>query len=215
MTSLTPDLAVIDGVPRVSSLAIADHFQKRHEQVLRKIRQMSLECPSEFNEHNFVLVEYTDEKGEDRPMYQLSRDGFTLLAMGFAGKKALAWKIRYIEAFNAMEKALLDKSRRQALRQERKKALSLPQPSYRDKCADVTAKMLKLRSDLFTISTDMVHVFRDPFWGPGFIPEDKKPFAEAMNYAIQCFFMAVNKDFEAMERLFTAYVEGEKLMNPI
>ena len=49
-----------------------------------------------------------DEQGKPRPMYQLSRDGFTLVAMGFTGKRALEWKVRYIEAFNAMERALIE-----------------------------------------------------------------------------------------------------------
>lgn len=53
-------------------------------------------------------ADFTDEQGKLRPMYQLSRDGFTLVAMGFTGKKALDWKVRYIEAFNAMERALLE-----------------------------------------------------------------------------------------------------------
>ena len=101
-----PEVSVINGTPRVSSLAVAEHFQKRHTEVLRSIRSITPEVAPEFNERNFASVEYADEKGEMRPMYQLSRDGFTLLAMGFAGKKALAWKIRYIEAFNAMERAL-------------------------------------------------------------------------------------------------------------
>jgi hypothetical protein len=89
-----------------------------------------------------------------------------------------------------------------------------PQPPYREKCAGITAKMLALRGDLFLASQEMMHVFRDPFWGRhGDILEDRKPFADAMNYAIQSFFMAVNKDLEAAQLLFNAYVEGEKVLN--
>lgn len=88
-----------------------------------------------------------------------------------------------------------------------------PQPSYREKCAEVTAKMIRLRGDLFIVSSEMMEIFRDPFWGPaGTIPENKEPFAASMNRAIQSFFMAVNKDIEAAELLFNAYVEGEKMM---
>lgn len=133
MTTPSPELVVIDGQPRVSSLAIAEHFQKRHDHVLRKIRQITTECPPEFIAPNFGETNYSDEIGRSLPMYQLSRDGFTLLAMGFAGKKALAWKIRYIEAFNAMEKALLERERKKALREARQKALPAPQPTYREK----------------------------------------------------------------------------------
>jgi Rha family phage regulatory protein len=108
MTNLIPAVQLIDGYPRVSSLSISEHFEKAHADVLKSVRKIASDCPVEFNEGNFSLVEYTDEKGELRPMYQLSRDGFTLVAMGFTGRKALAWKGRYIEAFNAMERALLE-----------------------------------------------------------------------------------------------------------
>ena len=108
MTNLIPAVQLIDGHPRVSSLSISEHFEKTHADVLKSVRKITLECPQEFNEGNFSLVNFTDAKGESRPMYQLSRDGFTLVAMGFTGKKALAWKVRYIEAFNAMERALLE-----------------------------------------------------------------------------------------------------------
>lgn len=54
------------------------------------------------------MVEYKDAKGESRPAYNLTRDGFTILVMGFTGKAAMKWKIRYIEAFNAMEQKLLE-----------------------------------------------------------------------------------------------------------
>ena len=107
MTNLLPAVQLIDGHPRVSSLSVSEHFEKRHTDVLRSISNVASECPTEFNERNFASVNYTDEKGESRPMYLLSRDGFTLVAMGFTGKTALAWKVKYIEAFNAMEQALL------------------------------------------------------------------------------------------------------------
>ena len=105
-----PDLAVINGIPYVSSLNIADHFQKRHADVLEAIRRVSSECPPEFIERNFSLNKYSDDIGRELPMYHLTRDGFSLLAMGFTGKKALAWKVKYIEAFNAMERELLEQA---------------------------------------------------------------------------------------------------------
>ena len=107
MTTSFPTLTVINGVPSVSSLDIAEHFQKRHDHVLRKIRQIISECQPEFTAPNFGVSEYVDDTGRSLPMFNLTRDGFTLLAMGFAGKVALTWKVRYIEAFNAMEQAIL------------------------------------------------------------------------------------------------------------
>ena len=108
MTNLIPAVQLIDGHPRVSSLSISEHFEKPHDAVLKSVRKIVSECPAEFDAVNFYAVNYTDAKGESRPMYQLSRDGFTLVAMGFTGKKALAWKVKYIEAFNAMEQVILD-----------------------------------------------------------------------------------------------------------
>ncbi len=84
--------------------------------------------------------------------------------------------------------------------------------TYREQCAEVTARVLALRNELFRVSDDMTEAFRRPFWGTG-IPDDKKPFASAMNYAVQSLYMAVNKDLEAIQLLFTAYVEGEAMMN--
>ena len=84
--------------------------------------------------------------------------------------------------------------------------------TYREQCAEVTARVLALRNELFRVSDDMTEAFRRPFWGPG-IPDDKKPFASAMNYAVQSLYMAVNKDLEAIQLLFTAYVEGESILN--
>lgn len=88
----------------VSSRDVARVFEKSHKNVIQSIR--GLECNEEFNRLNFQPVEYTDAKGEKRPEYLITRDGFTLLAMGFTGQKAMDFKIRYIAAFNKMEKEL-------------------------------------------------------------------------------------------------------------
>ncbi len=88
-----------------TSLIVAQAFEKEHFNVLRDIEK--LECSEKFNALNFEAVEYKDAKGEMRPAYRLTRDGFAFLAMGFTGKKAAAWKETFLEAFNAMEAALL------------------------------------------------------------------------------------------------------------
>lgn len=90
--------------PVVSSRDIARVFEKEHKNVLRDIQ--NLKCPESFNALNFEPVTYEDTKGEMRPEYLITRDGFTLLVMGFTGDKAMQWKIKYIEAFNAMEREL-------------------------------------------------------------------------------------------------------------
>lgn len=94
-----------DGKMFTTSLIVAQAFEKNHYDVLKAIS--NLECSPEFNERNFTAVEYKDAKGEMRPAYRLTRDGFAFLAMGFTGKKAAAWKEKFLEAFNAMEAALL------------------------------------------------------------------------------------------------------------
>lgn len=94
-----------DGKMFSTSLTVAQAFEKEHKDVLKAIS--NLECSPEFNERNFAPVEYKDAKGEMRPAYRLTRDGFAFLAMGFTGKKAAVWKEKFLEAFNAMEAALL------------------------------------------------------------------------------------------------------------
>lgn len=73
---------------------------------LRESRIQSLldSCDKDFGQSNFGLSSYLNDQGKEQPAYSMTRDGFTLLAMGFTGHKALQWKIKYIEAFNAMEK---------------------------------------------------------------------------------------------------------------
>lgn len=91
-----------NGKAMTTSLKIAEVFGKDHSKVLRSIREkLSL-----FNEANFGLVEYTDNKGESRPMYLLDRDFTTFLIMGFTGKKADQFKLDYISAFNQMEQII-------------------------------------------------------------------------------------------------------------
>lgn len=87
-----------------SSKLVAEYFGKQHKSILRAIK--NLNCSKEFNEHNFAPVEYTDRKGEIRPEYLMTKDGFTILAMGFTGAKAMQFKEAYINAFNKMEHLL-------------------------------------------------------------------------------------------------------------
>ncbi|EAL7595599.1 cpp32 [Campylobacter jejuni subsp. doylei] len=89
-----------------TSLDVAKVFGKRHDHVLRDIENILndlREIGTSNDLSNFGLVKYKDKKGELRPAYQISRDGFSLLAMGFTGKKALQWKMLFINAFNEME----------------------------------------------------------------------------------------------------------------
>ena len=96
-----------DGRMFTTSLIVAEVFEKEHKNVLRDIE--NLECSPQFTELNFELSTYTDPTGRKLPAYRLTRDGFSFLAMGFTGKKAAAWKEKFLEAFNAMEAALRER----------------------------------------------------------------------------------------------------------
>lgn len=87
-----------------TSLKIAEKFGKEHAHVLRDIRDM--ECSDTFRESNFGLSSYKSAQGKTLPMHEVTRDGFTLLAMGYTGKEAMKFKEDYISAFNAMENEL-------------------------------------------------------------------------------------------------------------
>lgn len=87
----------------VSSKDLAEHFNKDHKNILRDIREI-LSAQNRANE--FFHEESYSYNGRRLPMYLMNRDGFSLLAMGFTGKKALQWKLKYIEAFNEMEETL-------------------------------------------------------------------------------------------------------------
>lgn len=120
-----PSISLVDGVPIVSSLQVAEHFEKPHRNVLRDIRALIDAAPEcELNFEQTVITRPNPSGGKDisSPAYTLTRDGFTLLAMGFTGQKALKWKIRYIEAFNAMEAALQDRAQAQVDSEEARAA---------------------------------------------------------------------------------------------
>lgn len=88
-------------VARVDSLFVAQAFDKRHDAVLRDIRE--LDCSENFRLHNFVESSYRNAQGKRQPSYCMTRDGFVYLAMGYRGKKAAQFKELYIRCFNEME----------------------------------------------------------------------------------------------------------------
>ncbi|EJG9994455.1 Rha family transcriptional regulator [Campylobacter coli] len=87
----------------INSLDLAKVFNKNHKDVLETTKNQP---QNDFTESNFILSTYKDKKGELRPCYNLTRDGFSLLVMGFTGQKAYKWKVEFIKAFNEMEKRL-------------------------------------------------------------------------------------------------------------
>ena len=103
-TVTTPTLLMTDGQPMATSLQVAEHFGKRHNDVLRAVRNLG--CSEDFSLRNFAQSTYLNDRKQSQPMYYISRDGFAMLGMGFTGKEAIQWKEAYIAAFNAMEARL-------------------------------------------------------------------------------------------------------------
>ncbi len=104
INATTPHVFVKNSKVITTSQYVASYFGKRHERVLDRIKK--LDCSPEFTQHNFVLSEYTDSTGRKLPMYEMTKDGFVFLVMGFTGKKAAQFKEAYIAEFNKMEAAL-------------------------------------------------------------------------------------------------------------
>lgn len=88
-----------------SSLDISDRFGKRHDAVLRDIDNLIKSDSTILWSEMFRETTYQN-RGKQYRCYDMNRDGFSLLAMGFTGKKALEWKLKYIEAFNKMEETI-------------------------------------------------------------------------------------------------------------
>lgn len=101
---------ISNGQVVVSSRQIAENFDKRHDHILRDIELLKVNLTPQNWGMLFIESEYRNENNRIFKEYLLTRDGFSLLVMGFTGQKALEWKLKYIEAFNKMEKMLIEKA---------------------------------------------------------------------------------------------------------
>ena len=127
-----------EGMPVVRTDRVAAHFNRSHKNVLRDIAKLRAKCPESFCQLNFELtsIDVVQPNGGTRsmPAYFLTRDAFSLLVMGFTGAEAIQWKLKYIEAFNALEAAVMEKrasslveaAREAGYMQGRDEALGLP-----------------------------------------------------------------------------------------
>lgn len=93
----------------VTSLDVAETFEKEHRNVLADIRNIQSEISTAEFSALFYDGEYKASNGKKNPMYYMNRDGFTLLAMGYTGEKAMKFKLAYINQFNQMEELLKGK----------------------------------------------------------------------------------------------------------
>lgn len=99
-------LSTQNGEPVASSRQIAESFGKEHKHVLRDIENLIGGESKIGLSSMFFKSEYISAQNKKLPEYLMNRDGFSLLVMGFTGKEALEWKLKYIQAFNEMEKQL-------------------------------------------------------------------------------------------------------------
>ena len=100
MNELLPMITERDGIPVTTSRAVAEQFGKNHKEVLRAIENTITQLKETdegkaFNERNFAPISLRDAMNREKPAYLLTRDGFTLLAMGFTGAKA--WLLNFEE----------------------------------------------------------------------------------------------------------------------
>lgn len=94
------EFEVVDDQITTTSKDVAKIFDKQHQHIIAKIQELPQD---DFSQSNFRPTSYIDSFNREQKMYHLTRDGFSLLAMGFTGKKAYKWKIQFIDAFNKME----------------------------------------------------------------------------------------------------------------
>lgn len=89
-----------NGEPVTTSLKVAEQFHKSHKNVLRGISNLS--CSEEFRRLNFEPRDYIDARGKVQPMYEMTKNGFLFLVLGYNGQKAGETKEKYIAAFDSL-----------------------------------------------------------------------------------------------------------------
>ncbi|HFJ2022369.1 TPA: Rha family transcriptional regulator [Salmonella enterica subsp. diarizonae serovar 61:i:z] len=111
ISTVIPEITIHDNRPVTTSVSVANFFGKQHKHVLEKIR--SLDCSPAFTAANFSAVAITTQAGFDEretEAYEMTKDGFVFLVMGFTGKKAARFKEAYIAEFNRMEEEIRQKN---------------------------------------------------------------------------------------------------------
>ena len=136
----------------VSSLDVAEHFGKRHDRVIRAIENVMKNVSEDFNRLNFGAVNYVDAKGEKRKCYEMTRDGFSMVVMGFTGKKAFEWKEKYIDAFNRMEQLLTEKQTQEWIETRKRGKL------VRRAETDVIKQLVEYARDQGSTHADMLYM---------------------------------------------------------
>ena len=141
-----------DGKAVVSSRDIARVFEKEHRRVLQDIRTIAENDPV-WGLHNFVHSSYTNEQNKSQPEYLITRDGFTLLVMGYTGERAMRFKKAYIAAFNEMESRFAPRNYKEAL-------LALVAAEEKKEALEAQNKVLQLTADKYEGQTDTVGLYK-------------------------------------------------------
>lgn len=110
-------VTIEDGKMMTTSRQVAKVFGRNHKDILKAIN--NLDVPEEFTMKEYAPRNFITEKGNTYQEIVMTRDGFTLLVMGFMGKEAMKWKLKYLAAFNAMEEELLKRDNKLEWKQAR------------------------------------------------------------------------------------------------
>mgnify|MGYP001395989015 FL=1 len=141
-----------DGKAVVSSRDIARVFEKRHDNVIRDIRNI-IGNDAKWGLLNFEESNYINEQNHIQPSYLMTRDGFTILVMGYNGDKAMAFKKAYIAAFNEMERSLAPRNYKAAL-------LALVAKEEEREALEAQNQMLKITADKYEGQTNTVGLYK-------------------------------------------------------
>lgn len=108
----------VEGAVTASSTQVAEYFEKQHKHVLRDIEKIIEAVSKDFAEQNYFKTSYKDDRGRNYPAYEMTKDGFTMLAMGYTGPRAMEFKEAYINAFNTMQKMLESRQKKENAHRE-------------------------------------------------------------------------------------------------
>jgi len=145
-------ITVVNDTPMTTSQLVAEKFGKLHKVVLEKIDNLIEDLPEDFSRQNYLPSEFVNARGRTYRHYVMTRDGFSLVAMSLSGKKVLAWKIKFLKAFNAMEAALLKKQDAVEWKQAR-----LQSKQIRKSVTDTIAKFINYASEQGSKSSAMYY----------------------------------------------------------
>lgn len=135
------------------SVTVSEMFGKEHSKVMRSIDNLVKTLAKNGERHQmFFLTQRKAADGQNHRIYFMNRDGFSLLVMGFTGKKALEWKLKYIDAFNAMEKIVAER-RTTAWIETRKQGMLVRKDE-----TDVIQKLVEYAKEQGSGHADMLYV---------------------------------------------------------